>query len=185
MKEVKVTCSAGFLLLAACLIYLDGIRFFAQVMLVCVLHEVGHLAAALGVGSRVRRLRLTVAGAEMILDPKKQLSYIQDAILALSGPVWNLAVAWFAARAGADMLAGLNLCFGLLNLLPVRPLDGGRIMFGLLSLLDSEFAEKVSALLSILISGFLLGLGWAAWQRWGNLSLLCTSVWLMITTLKC
>lgn len=184
MNHIKVTCSAGFLLLSACLIYLDGVRFFTCVLTVCLLHEFGHFAAAVAVGSRVCSLRLTVAGAEMKLDPMKHLSYTQDAILAFSGPAVNLAAAWLAVWAKADLLAGLNLCFGLLNLVPVRPLDGGRILFDLLSLADNAFAEKINKLLSILLSGMLLGFGLAAWRGWGNLSLLCTSIWLVTIALK-
>lgn len=184
MKGVKVTCSAGFLLLAASLIYLDGVRLFVQVLIACILHEAGHYGAARSFGSRVCTLRLTAAGAEMKLDPRVQLSYVQDALLAFSGPAVNLTAAWLAARAEANLFVGLNLSLGLLNLLPIRPLDGGRILTDLLSLLDPELAEKIHSGLSVLVSGALLGLGWAAWRGWGNLSLLYIAVWLVAGALK-
>lgn len=184
MKGVRVTCSAGFFLLAASLIYLDGTRLFAQALAACILHELGHYGAARGFGSRVCALRLTVVGAEMKLNSNVQLSYVQDAILAISGPAVNLMAAWLAARAGANLFAGLNLSLGLLNLLPIRPLDGGRILIDLLSLLDPELAEKIHSGFSVFVSGALLGLGWAAWRGWGNLSLLCVAVWLLAGTIK-
>lgn len=148
------------------------------------LHEFGHFVAALGVGSGVCSLRLNAAGAEMELDPNVQLSYAKDAILAFLGPAVNLAAAWFAVRLGCNLFAGLNLCFGLLNLLPVRPLDGGRILVDVLSFLDPELAEKIHSGISVLLSGILLGLGWAAWRGWGNLSLLFTALWLAVRTLR-
>lgn len=183
-NKIRVSCSAGFLLLAAGLIYLDGIPFCVQVLIVCVLHELGHFAAALAFGSRVRFLRLTAAGAEMGLDQNVQLSYVQDAVLALSGPAVNLAAAWLASRVGCTLAAGLNFCFGMLNLLPIRPLDGGRILIDLISLLDPEIAEKIHSAVSVSLSGILLGLGWAAWRGWGNLSLFCTALWLAIKTFR-
>lgn len=184
MKEVKVTCSAGFLLIVAGLIYLDGTRLFLQVLAACILHEGGHVLAARMCGSKVCALHLTMAGAEMKLDPRVQLSYVQDALLAFAGPAVNLTAVWLAVLAEANLFAGLNLSLGLLNLLPIRPLDGGRILTDLLSLLESELAEKIHSGLSVLVSGALLGLGWAAWRRGGNLSLFCVAVWLVCGMLK-
>ena len=184
MKEVKVTCSAGFLLLSAGLIYLDGTRLFVQVLAACFLHEAGHYAAVRCVGGRVCALRLTAVGAEMKLDSGVQLSYARDALLAFAGPAVSLLAAWLAVLVQANLFAGLNFCLGVLNLLPIRPLDGGRILTDLLSLFRPELAEKIHSGLSVLISGALLGLGWAAWRGWGNLTLLCTAAWLVIGMLR-
>ncbi len=179
MKGVKVTCSAGFLLLAAGLIYLDGVELFVQVLAACTLHEIGHCAAALSVGSRICALRLTAVGAEMRLSPAVSLSYARDAWIALAGPAVSLITAWIASQVGANLFAGLNLSFGLFNLLPIRPLDGGRILEDLLSCFLPEKAETILSGLSIVVSGTFLGLGCMAWSRWGNLTLFCTSVWLV------
>lgn len=171
-------------MVSASLIYLDGTRFFAQVLAACILHEFGHYAAARRFGSRVCALHLTAVGAEMKLDRNMQLSYLQDALLAFSGPAVNLIVAWLAVLVEANLFAGLNLCLGLLNLLPIRPLDGGRILTDLLSLLGPEMAEKIHSAFSVLVLGALLGVGWAAWRGWGNLSLLCTAIWLVAGMIK-
>lgn len=179
-----MSCSAGFLLLAAILIYLDGIGFFVQVLAACILHEAGHYGAAIAVGSRVCELHLTAVGAEMKLDSDIQLSYSQDALLAFAGPAVNLFTAWIAARVGFNLFAGLNLSFGLLNLLPIRPLDGGRILAGVLSLFVPDLAEKILSGLSVLVSGILLGLGWSAWRGWGNITLFCAAIWFAFSMLR-
>ena len=179
-----MTCSAGFLLLVAILIYLDGTVFFVQVLAACILHELGHYGAVLGVGSRVCELHLTAAGAEMKLDPNMQLSYSQDALIALAGPAVNLFAAWAAVRVGSNLFAGLNFSFGLLNLLPIRPLDGGRILTDVLSLFVPELAEKILFGINVLVSGVLLGLGLAAWCGFGNVSLFCTALWCVSAMLR-
>ena len=68
------------------------------------------------------------------------------AVVAIAGPASNFALAWLAAYAlnftpdgglVADFLGSFilfNLILGLFNLLPVPPLDGGRIAVGLLPL---------------------------------------------------
>lgn len=171
-------------MVAAILIYLDGQGLFFQGVLACGLHELGHWAAIALLGGRVRSLRLTVVGAEMELDPGRPLSYGKETAAALAGPVVNLLLAWLSIQTGWYLFAGLNLCFGLLNLLPIRPLDGGRALFCALAARWPIFAERVIGAVSVLIAGGLLGLGWAAWRGWGNLSLFCTAVWLLAGTLK-
>ena len=170
----------GFLLLAASLIYLDGIHLFVQVLAACVLHEMGHCAAARSTGGRICALHLTAVGAEIGFDRTAPLSYAQDAWIAFAGPATNLIVAGVAVQVEANLLAGLNFSFGILNLLPICPLDGGRILGALLAYFLPEQAEKILFGFSVLISGIFLGLGWAAWCRWGNLTLLCTAVWLVV-----
>lgn len=184
MKNGKVTCSVGFLLLAAGLIYLDGISLAAQCFLACALHEAGHCVAANLFGSRVCSLRITAAGAEMVLDPAVSLSYLQDALIAFAGPGINLLAACAAIYAGWYLFAGFNICFAFFNLLPILPLDGGRILSDVLSICWPFAADRIVYGFSIVISGALLGLGWAAWREWGNFSLLCTAAWITGGTLK-
>lgn len=179
-----MTCSTGFLLVAALLIYLDGQGLVLQGTLCCVLHELGHWAAIVLLGGRVRSLHLTAVGAEMELDPCCPLSYGREAAAALAGPAVNLLLAWGSIQTGRYLFAGLNLCFGLLNLLPIRPLDGGRALFCVLAARWPVFAERTVAAASVVLAGGLLGLGWTAWRGWGNLSLFCTAVWLLAGTLR-
>ena len=168
----------------AVLIYLDGQGVVFQGALACAFHELGHWAAIALLGGRVRSLHLTVVGAEMELDPCRPLSYGREVIAALAGPAVNLVLVWISIRTGRYLFAGLNLCFGLLNLLPIRLLDGGRALFYALAIRWPALAEKAVRAMSIMLAGGVLGLGWAAWRGWGNLSLLCTAAWLMVGTLK-
>lgn len=183
-NRLGFTCSTGFLLVTAVLIYLDGQGVVFQGALACALHELGHWVAIALLGGRVRSLHLTVAGAEMELDPCRPLSYGREVLAALAGPVVNLFLVWISVRTGRYLFAGLNLCFGLLNLLPIRPLDGGRALFYALAIRWPALAEKAVRATSIMLAGGVLGLGWAAWRGWGNLSLFCTAAWLMVGTLK-
>lgn len=180
----QLRCSTGFLLVSAFLIYLDGQGLFFQGALACVLHELGHWAAIALLGGRVCSLRLTAVGAEMELDPCRPLSYGRETAAALAGPAVNLMLAWVSIQTGRYLFAGLNLCFGLLNLLPIHPLDGGRALFCALAAWRPILAERVVGTASVLMAGGLLGIGWAAWRGWGNLSLLCTAAWLMVGVLS-
>lgn len=178
------SCTKGFLLILAALIYLDGQGLVLQSILACIIHELGHWAMILLAGGRVQELRLTVVGAEMKLDTQYPLSYGREVAAALAGPAANLLAAWFSALCGCHLFAGLNLCFGVLNLVPVFPLDGGRALLFALAAFDLRITDVVIRGVSAVFSGAFLGLGWAAWQAWGNMTLLFAAIWLIVGMLK-
>lgn len=101
-------------------------------------------------------------------DPKRDMMWI-----GLAGPAANFAVALFltlvfrllviSASLGATILfygVALNLILGFINLIPIPPLDGSRILSGLL---PEQYAYKLSRIepfgfmiiLILLISGLL------------------------------
>ena len=178
------SCSKGFLVLLALLIYLDGQGIVLRALLACALHECGHWVVIRALGGRVSALRLSAVGAEMRLDQAHALSYLGEAAAALAGPAVNLLAAFAAARGGYYLFAGVNLCFGILNLVPAAPLDGGRALGCILGQFSPRCAETVAGLAAPVFAGGLLGLGAAAWKWWGNLSLLLVGLWLLIRTLK-
>lgn len=180
----RISCSRGFLLLLAVLLYLDGQGVMLWSLLACALHELGHWAAILALGGRARILRLTAVGAEMTLDPNRPLTYTGEVTAALAGPAVNLLTAWLSARKGWHLFAGLNLCFGVWNLVPVYPLDGGRALAFALSGLEVRGVERILSWASVVCCGALLGLGWAAWRGAGNITLLVTALWLLCKVLK-
>lgn len=155
----------------------EGIRPAALLLLgfAALIHELGHLAAAVACGVRITGMRLDLFGARLELPGL--LSYRQELLVALGGPAANLLTATVLFRAwtacgcpvcgASPSLSGWALVLGVLlpaslglcavNLLPVASLDGGRILSCLLSLtLGADVARRVLRLLSL----FLLTLLW-------------------------
>ena len=153
----------------------EGIRPAALLLLglAALIHELGHLAAAVACGVRITGMRLDLFGARLELPGL--LSYRQE--LLVGGPAANLLTATVLFRAwtacgcpvcgASPSLSGWALVLGVLlpaslglcavNLLPVATLDGGRILSCLLSLtLGADAARRVLRLLSL----FLLSLLW-------------------------
>ena len=113
----------GFVALACLGFYLwpQGFGAFA---LLGLLHELGHLAALALCGVRVERVRLRAPGAVIQTGP---CSHSAEALCALAGPAVNLFAFW-ALRRCCPGAALISLLLGVCNLLPIWPLDGGRIL---------------------------------------------------------
>jgi Zn-dependent protease len=110
---------------------------------ICViLHELGHSFAAMHFGVQVRRILLMPIGgmAEFDSIPRQPA---REVLITLAGPAVNFAIAlmlWlFAPRPAAnatsfdlkffaELLLEWNLVMGCFNLVPVFPMDGGRLL---------------------------------------------------------
>ncbi|MCD8161495.1 MAG: site-2 protease family protein [Clostridiales bacterium] len=157
-------------------------RLMSAVLLSAALHEGGHLWACRLCRVRVRAVRITVWGAELLLEelhrPLRRLA------VAGAGPAVSLLCAFAAAfafpRQGwAQLFAGASLILGLFNLLPVPPLDGGRILLALLELAGLGVrAEGVVSRLTTALLVLSLAPG-AALALAGNPSLLLLELWLL------
>ena len=153
----RVAATGGFLLLVAWLNYIGPSCLVPMAMLACAVHELGHYAAILACGESVKGLRLTVIGAEMVLE--HPLGYWQEGLTALAGPGVNLLLALiFCCFEEGLLFAGLNLALALLS----GPELAGRVG----GWLDGLCALGMAA------AGLLL-----AGLR-GNFTLLLAAVWL-------
>ena len=130
------------------------------VALAAILHEMGHGIAAWGWSVPVRTLRLDIFGARMELGGLT--GYAAELAVAAGGPfvsllaaaiLWPLGIRW----EGAQFFFLVSLGLGLLNLLPVRGLDGGRMLSCALSLTVGERASEITLRLT---TGLFLGGLW-------------------------
>ena len=147
MKRLELR--PGFVALVCLAYYLCPGRVFWRWTLLCLLHELGHLAALAACGVRVERLRLRTLGAVIETEG---CSSRAEALCALAGPAVNLFAFW-ALRRVEPGAALLSLALALSNLLPVYPLDGGRALRALCSRylpLDTVNAVDTAATVCVL-----------------------------------
>lgn len=185
-KRPQVEVSPGFLLLLGVLFWLDeGVGLLAWGLLACLIHELGHVAAALTFGGRVDRLTLTAVGAELCFSYPAPLPYGQDSLVALAGPAVNLLAGSAAMALNCYLPAVLNFGIGVFNLLPIQPLDGGRVLYNLLTeWLDPDWADRLSDAAGGCLVGLLVGAGAVAAAQYANVTLLVTALWLLLGVLR-
>jgi len=102
---------------------------------VVLIHELCHLLAALCVNAKVYSIIIMPFGMTLRLDSSLIRSPKKEVIVAMAGPVSNICMLlvgilfyrFFPSLNGLLFLF-INLAMLLLNLMPVPPLDGGRIL---------------------------------------------------------
>ena len=131
---MRVSVSFWLLILAAAIV--SPVQVVVSVLLAAALHECGHLAMLRLFHVPVEGLRLTALGAELYAKGARRLSYARELLVTLAGPAANLLcalasalLARFTQQELFYIFAGANAVLCAYNLLPVLPLDGGRVLY--------------------------------------------------------
>lgn len=117
----------------------ETLTLFAIVLI----HELGHVAAAREVGWTVTEIQLLPFGGMAKVENEMTAHPLDEMVVALAGPFMNVAmiflsmVCWWMGIWPDDwtrFFVESNLLIAGFNLLPIWPLDGGRILQAALSL---------------------------------------------------
>jgi membrane-associated protease RseP (regulator of RpoE activity) len=168
MKRIKFGMG-GILMIAAMLIS-DRAVIIGVYMLAAALHEMGHLLAARLMKIEIKEISFGFSGVRIVTDARLT-SYKREILLAFAGPFVNIAIfcaVCIAFKAcgmtfedvfgsGAQLLSGnigiselsgflalSSLVQAIMNLLPVKSFDGGRIIYcAIADKLGQSAAERV------------------------------------------
>ncbi len=144
----------------ATLIY--DLGFVAMLIGSIFLHELGHAWGCIVQGVPVRRIMIHGGGG--FCEHARSPSYAEQELIVAMGPIVNLAI-WAIASLAAPMvatpllawalywLAMINLFLALFNMLPVHPLDGGKLFqLLLLRFLPAGTATRISGGVGLVIA---------------------------------
>ena len=140
------------------LLFASPAEYAFAVLSAVFLHELGHTAAALLLHKKIEGVRLMPTGINIALSAPS--SYAEEFYIAAAGPLINFLYAMAAVFLpyGADAaVRQITLLLGTLNLLPLAPLDGGRMLAALTAPL---FGEETARTVSVLCSLVFLSLLW-------------------------
>ena len=185
-KKVYIA-PAVFLFFSAVLLFLPS-GFLMIIFSASLLHELGHYAALRLMKGCVKELSITPLGVEMSIEGT--LSYGQELLLAAAGPAVNILVAVILSHMGIKwevcyMISGVHLILGIFNLLPIMPLDGGRLLWNASCwCLGPYTADRISTIVGVASSCLLTGAALWMLLQGGSPFLLLATVGLLRVPLR-
>jgi stage IV sporulation protein FB len=144
--------------------FLEVLTLFVIVLI----HELGHVAVAKELGWTVKEVQLLPFGGVATMEDAYAADPIDEIVVALAGPFLNVVMMavsylfWFTGvwtEEWARFFLISNLTVAGFNLLPIWPLDGGRIVQAILCyFMPYRKAAILSLAGSTLLAGVMVGL---------------------------
>ena len=162
--KTKIKVSPTIVLMAISSVVFKDISLLksAVVLSAALLHEMGHLLIALTLNIPLKCIQLDVFGASIEVECSS-CSYVKEAILCLAGPLANILSALVVSRIflpfDTRLFTVASALLAIINLLPAKGFDGGRILSCFLLSFLSPRAVSLITELSSFVCVFLL---WSA-----------------------
>lgn len=131
------------------------IEIYSILMLLAFIHECGHLLAGLLIKLKPKKLEINPFGLAIVFEEfgiKNKEFELKKVLIAVAGPLTNviiILIVWLFNLPIKDItkeiLIYANILIIAFNMLPIYPLDGGRIVRGILYIVKGrEFSEEVT-----------------------------------------
>ena len=148
---MKIRIDLKILFFLALFYFTKQIKIYLLVLGFAFLHELAHMLISLILGFKPRSMEIMPFGFSLNLTPKKndfktkikksnlvELKYIY---VAIAGPLLNLIIAavfsYISLKVNSeiiDLITYSNLIIFIFNLIPIYPLDGGRVINSVLKI---------------------------------------------------
>ena len=130
-------------------IFTKQIHIYILMMIFALLHELGHLFAGILLKMKPEKIEiipvgLTISFKVSIKDINKKIENsnmleLKKIFVALAGPTMNLIIILITKNMQIEIIKQIeiiyaNICIFIFNMLPIYPLDGGRIIKGILEI---------------------------------------------------
>ena len=136
------------------------IKLYATIMVLCVIHELGHVLMGIIMGLKIEKIEIMPLGLSVSFKlnvddfnkkvKKGAILQLKKIAIAIAGPLTNLIMLLIVLNTNInlkivsnELLAYANLLIILFNLLPIYPLDGGRILKEILHILEGSIKSKI------------------------------------------
>lgn len=140
------------------------IEIYGWIMLFAFIHELGHMFAGIILKLKPKSLSFMPFGISITFETYEyeKLIEIKKILIAIAGPLTNLIVCIITVflhieDKTKELIIYSNILIGLFNLIPLYPLDGGRILKGIIRLKHKKIqsdriVNKISNILIIVLT---------------------------------
>ena len=149
---MSVKIDLKIFLFAIIFYFTKQIKIYALLMILALVHELGHLVCGICLGLKLKSIKITPVGFQILFKnniqdynikiQKGNEICIKKIAIAFAGPLVNIFIAIIAFYLPENIVAHketiiyANLLLAIFNLLPIYPLDGGRIVKEIIMIKD-------------------------------------------------
>ena len=160
-----------------------GVLVFMGALL---LHEICHGITARALRAQVCAMELMPFGCAMEIEYFGCIERSKQILIAAAGPLGNITAAallymlpFCEKGVAAEYFINANIYLCCINLLPVLPLDGGRILFALVSEKKRGKAVEILGILGAILGGGMTALGiYIIYKGYFNLTMLIMGIFI-------
>jgi len=165
---MKIKLNIYIFLFLVLFLITNQIEIYALVMIFALVHEIAHLVCGMVLGLKPDTLRIMPLGFSIEFKTqvqeynkkikKSNILTVKKILIALAGPLINLLIVFLGIIFNLDTnIIYSNLLLFLFNLLPLQPLDGGRILKNILKIFcgnrkANTYITNISNILVILLT---------------------------------
>ena len=166
------------------MIFSGQIAYYAIILTSLLWHEAGHLLAAMLCGVKIKSCVISPYGGEIEFENPAAVQVSSLLWIALGGPIatiLGIGLAFFTPELIATRLINVQLVLLSVNLLPIIPLDGGRILLAcLFYYYPSVRIVELYYSLSLIFATILFMITLVNLPQFFFLAVLCLFIWLQV-----
>lgn len=197
---MRIRIDLKIFLIAFIFILTNQIKLYMLIMLFALIHELGHLLAGLLLKLKPEKIEIIPVGVSIAFKlktddfnskiGKSNLLEIKKILIAIAGPLINIIIIWVTLKLHINIIEKISIIYAnilivMFNLLPIYPLDGGRIIKGILNIcIGKRKANKYINIISIIVTSCTTMLGLIATWYSNNIAIIFITIYLWIIVVK-
>ncbi len=130
---MKIEINLKIIVVLILFLMINNIEYYILFMIFIILHELIHLIVGVLIGGVPKSMKISIFGVSLELYLYGKINTLYKIIFYFSGPLINILIASILLYINKDSILiekiiFINFSIGIFNLLPILPLDGGKIL---------------------------------------------------------